>query len=81
MVLSTAEVEYLASFSASCEAVWLWKLLSDLFDLQLDVTCISFENNSCVKLSESLVFHDKLKHIEIKFYYIMDMVQRGAMKL
>ena len=27
------------------------------------------------------MFHDKLKHIEIKYHYIMDMVQRGSMKL
>ena len=27
------------------------------------------------------MFHDKLKHIEIKYHYIRDMVQRGAMKL
>ena len=25
--------------------------------------------------------HDKLKHIEIKFHYIKDMVQRGVVKL
>ena len=30
---------------------------------------------------ESLVFDDKSKHIEIKYYYIRDMVQRGALKL
>ena len=27
------------------------------------------------------MFHDKSKHIEIKYHYIMDMVQRGAVKL
>ena len=27
------------------------------------------------------MFHDKSKHIEIKYQYIRDMVQRGAMKL
>ena len=27
------------------------------------------------------MFHDKSKHIEIKLHYIMDMVQRGAVKL
>ena len=37
MALSTAEVEYVVAFSASCEAVWLRKLLSDLFDLQLEL--------------------------------------------
>ena len=27
------------------------------------------------------VFHDKLKHIEIKYHYIRDKVQRGVAKL
>jgi hypothetical protein len=27
------------------------------------------------------VFHDKLKHIEIPYHYIHDMVQRGVVKL
>ena len=36
---------------------------------------------SCVKLSKNPVFHDKSKNIEIKDQYIMDMVQRGAVKL
>ena len=81
MALSTAEEEYVVTFSARCEALWLQKLLSNLFDLQLDVTCIFCDNQSCVKLSKNLVFHEKSKHIEIKFHYIRDMVQRGEMKL
>ena len=32
-------------------------------------------------MSENPVFHDKSKHIEIKYHYIRDMVQRGVMKL
>jgi hypothetical protein len=31
-----------------------------------------------VKLSEKHVFHDRSKHIEIKYHYIRDMVQRKA---
>ena len=27
------------------------------------------------------MFHDKSKHIEIKYHYIRDMVQKGAVKL
>ena len=34
-----------------------------------------------MKLSENLVFHDKLKHIKIKYHYIMDMVHRGLVRL
>ena len=35
--------------------------MADIFDLQLDVTCIHCDNQSCVKLSENPVFHDKSK--------------------
>ena len=59
MALSTVEVEYVATYSASCEAIWLRKLMSDLFDLQLDATCIYCDKQSCVKFLENPVFHDK----------------------
>ena len=32
-------------------------------------------------MSKNPVVHDKSKHIEIKYHYIRDMVQRGAVKL
>ena len=32
-------------------------------------------------MSKNPVFHDKSKHIEIKYHYIRDMVQRGVVKL
>jgi hypothetical protein len=34
-----------------------------------------------VKLSENLVFHDRSKHIEIKYYFLRDKVQRGEVVL
>ena len=40
VALSTAKAKYVAACSASCEVVWLRKLLSNLFDLQLDYTCV-----------------------------------------
>lgn len=42
------------------------------------MTCIYCDNQSCIKLSENPVFHDKSKHIEIKYQYIRDMVEKGA---
>ena len=81
MALSTVEAEYATACSASCEEVWLRNLLYDLFNLKLDATCIYCDNQSCVNLSKNLVFHDKSKLIQIKYHYIRDMVQRGAVKL
>jgi hypothetical protein len=78
VALSTTEAEYIALSVAVREAVWLRKLLTDLFDHEMDPIIIHCDNQSCVKLSENPVFHDRSKHIEIKYHYIRDMVQRKA---
>jgi hypothetical protein len=79
--LSTAEEEYIVACSASYEAIWLCKLLTGLFDLEMEATTILCDNQSFIKMTENHVFHERLKHIEIRYHYICDMVQRGAIKL
>ena len=39
------------------------------------------DKQSCIKMTENPVFHDRSKNIEIHYHYIRDMVQRGALKL
>jgi hypothetical protein len=59
------EAEYIVACSASCEAIWLLKLLIGLFDLEMEATTILCDNQSCIKMTKNPVFHDKSKHIEI----------------
>jgi hypothetical protein len=81
MVLSSIEAEYMAASQASCEAIWLCKLLVGLFGQELRPTTIYCDNQSCIKLFENLVFHNRSKHIEIRYHFIRDWVQRGAVRL
>jgi hypothetical protein len=81
VALSITEAEYIALCVAVHEEVWLRKLLAYLFGHEMDSTIIHCDNQSCVKLSENHVFHDKSKHIEIKYHYIRDMVQRKAVHM
>jgi len=81
IALSSAEVEYMVASQASCEAIWLRKILADLFDTKLDPTTIYCDNRSCIKLSENPIFHDRSKHIEMKYHFIRDIVQKGAVNL
>ena len=78
---STAEAEYVAACSTAHEAIWLRKLISGLFEKSSEPTTIFCDNKSCIKISINLVFHDKSKHIEIKYHYLRDMVLRKAVEL
>ena len=49
--------------------------------MELDTTMILCENQICIKMTKNPVFHDKSKHIEIRYFYIRDMVQKGAIKI
>ena len=56
-------------------------MLAGLFDAEIDVTDILCDNQSCIKMTKNLVFHDKTKHTEVRYHFILDMVQKGSVKL
>lgn len=79
--LSTIEDEYITASMTSCDAVCLRKLFSELFGHVLDTTVIYCDNQSGMRLSKNLVFHDHSKHIDIMYHFIGDMVQWGIIRL
>jgi len=71
----------MAASATSCEAIWLRKLLVNLFRRNMEATRIMCDNQICIKLSENLVFHDRSKHIDIRCHFVRDYVQRGVVQL
>eukprot|EP00253_Pinus_taeda_P032081 PITA_32081 len=67
--------------TTSYEAIWLRKLLVNLFKRKMEATRIMCDNQSCMKLSENPVFHNKSKHIDIRCHFFRDCVQRGVVQL
>ena len=65
VALSMAEVEYMEASMATCQDMWLRKLLVGLFECELEATVVHSDNQSGIRLSENLVFHDQRKHIDI----------------
>jgi hypothetical protein len=54
---SMAEAEYIVACSASCEAIWLQRLLTNLFDLEMEATMILCDNQSCMDMMCSIMSH------------------------
>ena len=65
VALNSAEVEYMATSQAACEAISMRKILVGLFGQQMDLMVIHCDNQSCIKISVNPVFHDRSKHIDI----------------
>lgn len=42
---------------------------------------LNFDNESFIKLYDNLIFHDMSKHIDIRYHYFWDYVQRRIMLL
>ena len=64
-----------------CEGMWLRKLLSGLFEYELEATIVHCDNQSGIKLYENPVFHDRSKHIDIRYHFLRDRVQKGTIQL
>eukprot|EP00253_Pinus_taeda_P020492 PITA_20492 len=74
MALSSTEAEYMAASLAACKAIWMRKILVELFVSHLEPTVIYCDNQSCIKISSNPVFHDRSKHIDIRYHHIRDCV-------
>ena len=66
---------------ATCEAIWMQKILVGLLGQMMDPTVIYCNNQSCFKLSENLVFHDRSKHIDICYHHLWDCMGKRIMML
>jgi hypothetical protein len=51
ITLSTTKEEYIATCSASCEAIWLQNLLTGLFNLEMESTMILCDNHSFINMT------------------------------
>ena len=81
VALSSCEAEYIASASAACQGIWLSRLLGGLLDIQAPTVKLLVDNKSAIALSKNPVHHDRSKHIDTRFHFIRDCVDRGEVDI
>jgi len=70
VALSTMEAEYMALAKATCKAIWLRKLSSELGIPTNSPTTIFIDNQSAMHFAENPVFHGRSKHIDIRHHFV-----------
>ena len=62
------------------ESVWLKGLFAELCG---DNTCINLfcDSQSAIYLTKDQMFHERTKHIDVKYHYVCDVVAQGKQKV
>ena len=81
VALSTAEAEYIALSSAAQEVVWLKQLLQDLKENGKQPITIMEDNQGAIAMAKNPVAHRRTKHIDIRYHFVREQVQKGNMQL
>ncbi|GAU37412.1 hypothetical protein TSUD_361170 [Trifolium subterraneum] len=81
IALSSCEAEYVAGSLAACQANWLQSLLSEMKIIGNITIMLKIENKSAINLAKNPVSHGKSKHIETRFHFLRDQVNKGKLSL
>jgi len=81
VALSSCEAEYIASANAACQGIWLSRLLGELLGVQAPKVRLMVDNKSAIALSKNPVHHDRSKHIDTKYHFVRDCVDRGEVDI
>ena len=81
MATSSAEGEYISAWEATCEIVWLCRVLQDLGIPSAEATSLFIDNQSAIKLAKNPVFHSKTKHVDTKYHHIISLIAKDVLKL
>ena len=74
--VSSTEAEYVAASEATMDLAWIRQLLADLQKPPGGPTKLYIDNESAVKLAVNPVFHSRTKHIDVRYHFIRDMVEK-----
>ena len=73
VALFTTKAEYMAVAEACKELAWLKGLFAELCG---DDSCINLfcDRQSAICLTKDQMFHERTKHIDVKYHYVRDVV-------
>nr|GEY42159.1 retrotransposon protein, putative, Ty1-copia subclass [Tanacetum cinerariifolium] len=79
VAFSTTEAEYIALTEAMKEAIWLRGLLEEL-GAELNRVTVNCDNQGAIHLSRNHVFHERTKHIIVRYHFIREVWKQRQLK-
>ena len=70
IVLSLCEAKYIAATTATCQGIWLNRLIYEIKGVEEKPWKLLVDNQSAITLSKNLVHHSRTKHIDTRYQFI-----------
>lgn len=81
VALSTTEAEYVAATTAGQEILFLRNLLHS-FGYKFDSpSTLYIDNQSALQVAKNPEHHGRMKHLDLRFYWLRDEVEKGSIRL
>ncbi|GJT46728.1 hypothetical protein Tco_0955443 [Tanacetum coccineum] len=77
---STTEAEYVAAASCCGQVLWIQNQMLD-YGFNFMNTKIHIDNESTICIVKNLVYHSKIKHIEIRHHFIQDSYEKKLIRV
>jgi len=81
VALSTCEAELYAESAAIQEVLWLRGLMEELGLHTQTGSTVFGDNQSTIAVSQNGVKGERTKHVDVKYHFVTETVERGAVKL
>ena len=76
VTLSTAEAEYIATASCVTQLLWMRQTLKD-YGITYRHVPLLCDNESAINIAENPKDHTRTKHIDIRYHFLRDHVEKG----
>ena len=81
VALSSCEAEYIAASTATFQGMWIIRFVKELLSTKVSPFKLFVDKKSAIALSKNPSQHGRSKHIETKFHFIWDCVEKGYVKV
>jgi hypothetical protein len=81
VALSTCNFEYIAGCLAAYQAVWLESVLNEMEIEVCKPIAFFIDNKSAINLAKNPVLRGRSKHIEAKFHFLKEQVNKEALNI
>ena len=80
LALSSCEAEFMALTELCRELMWMCRFLDEI-GVDYEIPEIYCDSSSAIAWSQDPIQHQRNKHMELKYYYVRDCVEKDCVKL